>query len=128
MCLTCSRLVTCQVYLEKEPEGSPSFFTNAELHRQKQEMYVFTQFKPLRSENYATSASLSWDARPVKLSMYQQANFFTDSFSHNISNLNRLHLRTSILKHSNRFPTEFKPGIRLGHSNTSFISEIQLKR
>ncbi len=34
MRLTCMGLVMCQVYLEKEPRGSPSFLTNADVHTQ----------------------------------------------------------------------------------------------
>lgn len=33
ICLTCSRLVMCQVYLEKDPRGRPSFLTNAEIQK-----------------------------------------------------------------------------------------------
>lgn len=36
MRLTCMRLVMCQVYLENEPRGSPSFLTNADVHTERQ--------------------------------------------------------------------------------------------
>lgn len=36
MRLTCVRLVMCQVYLERDPRGSPSFLTNAGINKERE--------------------------------------------------------------------------------------------